>query len=161
MSGVSVAIADGPGVDAESLAASLKHHMQIDLIETFIEENLELLDKTPEEYFLPGIYVRAITLPVGSLSTTLVHATEHPYSILKGVAAVWEEDTGWELRRAPYHGVTKPGTRRIIYVYEEARWATFHPNPDNVTDLDELRKLLTKPKPTSQPAADAKEGATA
>jgi len=86
------------------------------------------------------LYSREITMPAGMLLTTLIHRFEHPYIISKGSLAVWDDALGWQRFHAPYRGVTHPGTRRILYIYEETTWTTFHVTKSNDPDLvvDEL-----------------------
>lgn len=77
-------------------------------------------------YFLPGIYVREIALRRGALVVSKIHATEHPFVVSKGVVRVFIEGLGWETIKAPYLGVTKPMTRRVLLVIEDCVWTTFH-----------------------------------
>jgi hypothetical protein len=69
---------------------------------------------------------REITMPAGILLTSYIHLHEHPFNISKGVVAVWNNETGWEVLRAPCLGVTMPGTRRLLYIIEETVWTTCH-----------------------------------
>ena len=32
-----------------------------------------------------------------------------------------------ELLTAWHHGITYPGTRRVLFIHEDCRWTTFHP----------------------------------
>ena len=93
--------------------------------------------------FTPGLYTRQITMPAGSLVVSLTHKTEHPFIISKGMVSVWTENNGVKLLVAPYQGVTKPGTRRILYVHEDCVWTTFHPT--TMTDPDKIVAEVTEP----------------
>jgi|SRR5882762_2855682 len=75
--------------------------------------------------FTPGIYVRGIIMPVDSVIVSRVHKTEHPFNIFKGVVSV-KTDNEWNILEAPFLGVTKPGTRRILVIKEECIWTTTH-----------------------------------
>ena len=33
----------------------------------------------------------------------------------------------WVELTAPYTGITKPGTRRVLYILEDCVWTTYHP----------------------------------
>lgn len=76
--------------------------------------------------FTPALYSRQITMYRGTLITSETHKYEHQFILSQGVVSVWTEAEGEVLISAPYHGVTKPGTRRILYIHEDAVWTTFH-----------------------------------
>lgn len=86
--------------------------------------------------FTPGLYVRQIFMPKGTLVISKIHKTEHPFVCLNGHAAVWIEGVGIEQVRAGHIGITKPGTRRILWMHEDTVWVTFHPT--DKTDLKEI-----------------------
>ena len=46
-----------------------------------------------------------------------------------------------EYLQAPYIGVTQPGTRRVLYIWEDSIWATSHPNPDN-ENLEQIEERI-------------------
>lgn len=92
--------------------------------------------------FTPGLYIREIVMPTGAFLTTRIHKTEHPFFIQAGICQVYLEGQGWELIKAPYSGVTVPGTRRILYILEETTWITVHLNPKEIRDIKELEKML-------------------
>jgi hypothetical protein len=75
--------------------------------------------------FVNGIYVREITMPKGMLLTSKIHKTEHPFFVLSGECSVLTEDKIVRIR-APYWGITKPGTKRILYMHEDTVWITVH-----------------------------------
>ena len=52
--------------------------------------------------------------------------------ITKGVVSVYDGEKV-QVLEGPYKGITKAGTKRVLYVHEETTWVTFHP-----TDADEL-----------------------
>lgn len=91
--------------------------------------------------FTPGLYVREILMPKGTGIVSRVHKTEHPYVVLAGRARVWTEEQGVVELSAGAVGITKPGTRRVLYILEDCRWLTFHPTQE--TDLDKLQAELT------------------
>lgn len=80
-----------------------------------------------EHAFLPGLYVRTIFMPAGTLLTSKIHKTKHPYVITKGSVSVWIDGVGWERLEAGHRGVTLPGTRRVLYIHEDCVWTTYHP----------------------------------
>lgn len=88
--------------------------------------------------FTPGMYIREIFMPAGTLLTSKIHKTEHPFVISKGKVSVWTEEDNVVVIEAPYCGITKPGTRRILFIHEDAVWTTFHATdkktPEEVED---------------------------
>lgn len=85
--------------------------------------------------FLPGMYIREVTMPEGSIVTTMTHKTQHPFVVSKGVCDVVDEKGNVRRIRAPYTGITNPGTRRVLAILEETVWTTFHMT--DITDPDE------------------------
>jgi len=76
--------------------------------------------------FTPGLYSRQILMPAGSLVASRIHKTEHPYVISKGDISVWTREDGLVRLKAPHTGITRPGTRRILFAHEDTVWTTFH-----------------------------------
>jgi len=97
-----------------------------------------------EHLFLPGMYVRKIFMPAGSLITSMQHKTKHPFVIASGRLRVMDQ-VGVVEYEAPIVGVTEAGTKRVLYIYEDTTWITFHANPENITDADEMAAYLTYP----------------
>jgi hypothetical protein len=93
--------------------------------------------------FTPGLYIRQIFMPKGSLIISKIHRTEHPFVISQGHAAVWSEAAGVVHLRAPFTGITYPGTRRVLYIHEDCIWTTFHPT--SKTDLGEIEEEIIEP----------------
>lgn len=90
-----------------------------------------------------GQYTRSIFMPTGTLLTSRIHLYEHPFIISAGSVSVWSDEFGWQLLNAPHIGVTKPGTRRILYIHQDCIWTTIHLNPNNETDPDKIVKMVT------------------
>jgi hypothetical protein len=92
--------------------------------------------------FADGLYIREIFMPKGQVITTGIHKKEHPYFIMKGDISVLTEN-GIERIKAPYTGITKPGTKRLIYTHEDSIWITVHAT-DKETVEDVLDEVLAK-----------------
>lgn len=88
-----------------------------------------------EHTFADGIYIRQITMPAGYFVVSKIHKHTHPYFVLKGRARVMTED-GVKIVSAPYHGITKAGTKRLLYIEEESVWVTIHATKE--TDLEKI-----------------------
>jgi len=91
--------------------------------------------------FADGLYIREMRAPKGMVNVSKLHKTTHPYFILKGDFTVATE-TGPVRIRAPYMGITKVGTKRVVYFHEDTVWITIHPNPTNETDLRRIEERL-------------------
>jgi len=88
--------------------------------------------------FADGLYIRQITMPKGMLLTSKIHKTTHPYFVLKGDVSVLTEQ-GTVRIKAPFSGITKAGTKRVLYIHEETVWATVH-----ATKQTDLKKIETE-----------------
>jgi len=88
--------------------------------------------------FTDGMYIREIFMPANTIWTSRIHATEHPYVISCGKAAVSLDAKEWNEVFAPFTGITKPGTRRIIFVLEDCVWTTFHKIDRMKSDFNDL-----------------------
>ena len=76
--------------------------------------------------FTPGMYIREMFAPAGTLLTSKIHLTEHPFIVSKGKLSVWNDIGKEEKIEAPYCGITKKGTRRVMLIHEDTVWTTFH-----------------------------------
>jgi hypothetical protein len=100
--------------------------LNVDKIEADIASQPQI-DLPAEHQFHPGLYVRRLAMPAGSLIVSKIHNTEHPYVVTEGQCLVWTAETGAVHIMAPHHGITKPGTRRILFILEDCVWTTYHP----------------------------------
>ncbi len=101
-----------------------------------------LKNETLEHEFGEGTYIRKITMPAGSLYLSQIHKITHPFFVMKGEATVIS-DEGVVKITAPYHGMTKPGTQRILYIHEECVWITVHPT-DQTTVEEVVEDVIAK-----------------
>lgn len=104
--------------------------------------------------FTPGLYRRTVFIPKGTILTSKIHKTEHPFVITKGSILVWTEETGTLLFVAPFHGITKAGTRRILEALDDVIWTTYHVT--DKTDVDEIERDIIFPHdiPSTNPPAE-------
>ena len=108
--------------------------VQLDKIQ-FQLSQLPQLDMPLTHRFTPGLYIREIFMPAGAVVISRVHKFEHPFVVSKGRCAVWCDNDGWMFIKAPFTGITKPGTRRLLFIAQDTIWTTFHcgtwdPNTD-------------------------------
>ena len=110
----------------------------IDELEAAIIQNLDVIEGPLVHKFTDGMYIREIFMPAGSLWTSKIHKTEHPYVVSHGKAAVSIDNQEWYEITAPYTGITQPGTRRILYILEDCIWTTFHRIDGMKSDYNDL-----------------------
>lgn len=93
----------------------------------------------PEHLFAPGVYMRVLHMPAGSVIVSKIHKTEHFCIALSGLALVRIGD-GLEEIRGPRLMKTYAGTQRALVIVEDAVWLTIHPTDE--TDVGKLETLL-------------------
>ena len=93
--------------------------------------------------FAGGCYIREIYNPANELIITKIHKKEHPFFLMKGEMSILTEN-GIEHIKAPYQGVTKPGTKRAIYTHEECIFITVHATENTTVEDVEEEVVCTK-----------------
>ncbi len=92
--------------------------------------------------FAPGVYLRQVVMPKGSLVVGHEHKTEHFNIVLSGHASVMMNGEVQEIK-APSIFVSKAGVRKVLLIHETMIWATVHPTSE--TNLEALEdQLVTK-----------------
>ena len=92
--------------------------------------------------FTPGMYIREIHIPAGTIGTTMEHRTRHPFFILRGDVFISSGPEGHTRYRAPHVGITEPGTRRALYAVEDTIWVTCHATDE--TDIEKIGDVITR-----------------
>lgn len=93
-------------------------------------------------HFAPGVYMREMRVPAGTIVIGHEHKTEHLNVVMSGRAVVMIDGVRHDVR-APYAVTSKPGTRKIALVLEDMVWATVHATTE--TDPEKLEAaLITK-----------------
>ena len=105
---------------------------KIDQLEAALFNEGNPVDMPVQDLFVPGMYIRTIYMPKGeegeeNIVTSAIHKTEHPFFVMAGKVAVFSDNDGEQIIEAPYFGVTKPGTRRVLRIIEDTVWITCHP----------------------------------
>jgi len=91
--------------------------------------------------FADGIYVRQMSMKVGSVVVGAIHKHLHVWFLLTGHISVATEDA-IEDYIAPCYVVATPGTKRVIYANEESIFVNIHKNPTNSQDIEWLEKEI-------------------
>lgn len=118
-------------------------HGVVDEIEGRMAQN-PLVDCPLTHRFTPGLYTRQIFMPAGTMVTSKIHRTRHQFIISQGKVSVYNVLTReTKTYEAPYHGITEPGTRRILFNHTDVIWTTIHPTDE--TDLDLIEQAIIEP----------------
>ena len=98
----------------------------------------ELMEVNPLKHtFADGCYVREIFNPANQLLVTKIHKKKHPFFLMKGEMSILTEK-GVERISAPHHGITVPGTKRVIYTHTDCVFVTVHATKkDTVEEVEE------------------------
>jgi quercetin dioxygenase-like cupin family protein len=118
---------------------------QIRRLEEYIASDLPEVATVTRHHFAPGIYLRELEIPAGTLLTGRTHTTEHYCIVSKGRIAVWTEQ-GMKMLEAGAHLPSYPGAKRVGLTLEHTVWTTIHLNPDDEQDLAVIEaKLFAEP----------------
>ena len=108
----------------------------LDLPESVSGEDLEKIMPT-KSTFADGCYIREIYNPANELIVTKIHKKDHPFFLLKGKLSMVSEHGVLNIE-APYHGITKKGTKRLVQIHEDVVFITVHAT--DKTTVEEVRK---------------------
>lgn len=90
--------------------------------------------------FAPGVYIRTIKIPAGSLVVGKIHKHKHGNILSQGKVSVFTENGGMETLVAPLTLVSDSGTKRALYAHTDLVWSTIHLS--NSTDLAVIEQEL-------------------
>jgi quercetin dioxygenase-like cupin family protein len=99
-----------------------------------------------EHQFSPGMYMRKLFRPAGTLIVGKVHKEPHFFLCAKGEIIAWTE-SGMKRLQAGDVIESKPGTKRVTLAVTDAIGITIHKT--DKTDLDEIEAELIEPDTTA------------
>lgn len=114
-------------------------------LETVIQAmpgNLTAKDFNTKHHFSPGIYMRELSIPKGTVLTGKIHKTAHLNILSQGKLTVWTED-GMKTLSASTVILSQPGIKRVGFAHEDSVWITVHHNSDGEMDVEKLESKLT------------------
>ncbi len=88
----------------------------------------------------PGLYLRELFVPRGTIATGKIHKVGHANIIAKGSVSVLGEGKRIE---GPYWFFSPPGTKKAIYAHTDTLWITVHATDES--DLDKIEDALIAP----------------
>lgn len=110
----------------------------IDLPGSFVGNN----DYCPLKHsFAPGVYVREIFIPAGTILTGKIHKYEHPNFLMSGEVTVFTESGGAEKLTGPVSMISPALTKRIVYAHTDVVWITVHATDE--TDVGKIEEEIT------------------
>jgi len=96
-----------------------------------------------KHYFAPGVYVREIFMPAGTIVIGKIHKTEHFNIIQRGLCYLFNEDGSRQILQSPLTFVSPPGKQKVLYICEDTIWSTVHITQER--DLEKLEVQLIDP----------------
>ena len=120
-------------------------HLPIYRIEQYLL-TLPQVEMPVDHQFAHGIYARSITIPAGVMLTGAVHKDECFFIVRTGRILLTTDDEPIEAK-AGFMVASKAGSKRLGYALEDTTVTTFHANPDELRDPDDLWDHITVAPP--------------
>lgn len=120
-----------------SAGATIRPVPKIERLEHWLLSQPVQAEHDMKHSFGPGIYLREILMLKHTLLIGHEHKLEHFNMVLSGKALV-VMDGKEQLIEGPCYFKSAPGVRKVLYILEDMRWVTIHPNPDDERDLAKL-----------------------
>lgn len=122
--------------DNRTIKQSKKNRNDIIDLENEMLTMEQTLDQFPlTHHFAPGVYAREMFLPAGHTIVGKIHKHAHLNIVSKGSVILSTEEGSKELN-APCVFTSYAGTKRAVYIKEDAIWITIH-----VTDKTDLKEI--------------------
>lgn len=97
------------------------------------------VDIPVRHYFGPGVYVREITMPAGSLVLGAEHKGEQLNNLISGELDILDENNQVVRLTGPFTYLAKPG-RKMAYVVKTAVWQTIIATDE--TDIEKIEDSI-------------------
>ena len=129
--------------DVEKVSGDAVSRDDILSLENLIRNLPQLdIDKLTTHHFAPGVYVRQVLIPAGSVATGKIHRRALMNIMVQGRVRV-NTPEGMQDLLAPHIFTQEPGCKRAFYAYEDTIWLNVLPT--DLTDLDEIEKEFIAP----------------
>jgi hypothetical protein len=96
--------------------------------------------------FCEGVYARSIVMKAGTLATGAVHKKECFFIVRSGTVLL-TTDEGTVKAESGFMAITKAGSKRAALALEDTLITTFHANPEELREPDEMWDNFTVPAP--------------
>lgn len=133
-------------MSAEVISAKteLSHAEQVAFIGHCLSE-LPQVECPLQHHFAPGLYMREIFMPAGTVVIGMIHKTEHFNILVRGACHIMHDNGTTEELRAPKVFVSKAGVQKVLHITEDMVWLTTHPTDE--TDVPTILSWLVEPVP--------------
>lgn len=91
-----------------------------------------------QHQFAPGVYMRTIFIPAGTVIVGKIHKHSHANVLSQGTVSVMTEDGGLEQFTGPRQMVSPAGCKRAVFAHTDVVWTTIHPTQE--TDLEKIEQ---------------------
>jgi len=98
--------------------------------------DLPEVDCPLQHQFAPGVYMRTIFIPAGTVIVGKIHKHSHANVLAQGTVSVMTENGGLEQLTGPLSMVSPAGCKRAVFAHTDVVWTTIHPTEE--TDLDKI-----------------------
>lgn len=111
------------------------------------------IDDSTTHHFAAGLYARQWRQAAGTIATSKTHRLENFLVVLEGECVLTNGEDSVRVK-APYVTKTLPGVKRAVLALTDIIIMTFHPNPDDETDLEVLEDRYITPELFPRPALE-------
>lgn len=136
---------------AKAESHNLADKLKIEQVESHLLD-LPQVECPVVHHFGPGIYIREVTLPAGTLAIGHAQRFDHLNIMLTGAVAMVGDDGQTKVLRAPMIFVGKPG-RKLGYVLETCIWQNVYATEER--DIDKLESMYLDKSSTWQAHTEA------
>lgn len=91
-----------------------------------------------EHSFEPGVYIRQMRIPAGTLFLGRAHLKGHGVELLSGSVIHIQPTEERVVREPPFKVMTVPGYHAVFYAITDVVGRTYHPNLRDSRDVDAL-----------------------
>lgn len=116
-------------------------HKFMDNMELFMSSLPPIIPEI-QDIFAPGVYIRKMICPKGTILTSKVHRTKHAFIVSGGKCLVYDGIHEAVILQASYNGITLPGTRRMGVALENLTWFNIHPT--KITPADDSAEAIAE-----------------
>lgn len=106
-----------------------------DLIKSMME--LEQADCPVMHHFAPGLYIREVRFPAGTVVVGHIQKFEQMNVFIQGSVQMMNEDGSSKVLTAPMTFIG-PAGRKAGYVLDDVIWQNIYPNPDDERNIEKL-----------------------
>lgn len=113
---------------------------KVEIIEKELLEKHEQVEIETKHYWVPGVYIREIFMPKGTILTGKIHKYPQFHVITKGDLSVLIDGEMVRLK-APINIMSPAGAKRLAIANEDTIWLMVHGTYE--TDLRIIEKIFT------------------